>query len=74
MDAALTRAVSHVHVLTQAESHWEGSVMSQTFPYTLVNGPAQETAHVFSSKSFLAEMKMSLFLSKMLCSGRDGSG
>lgn len=48
--------------------------MSQTFPYTFVNGPAQETAHIFSSKSFLAEMKMSLFLSKMLCSGRDGSG
>lgn len=48
--------------------------MSQTFPNTLVNGSSQETAHVFSSKSFLVEMKRSLFLSKMLCSGRDGSG
>ena len=48
--------------------------MSQTFPHTLVNGAAQEIARVFSVKTFLAETKMSLFLSKKLCSGRDGSG
>lgn len=43
-DAALTPALTHVHGLNRAGSRWEGSVTSKIFPYTLVNGAAQETA------------------------------